>query len=62
MVLLVVLNVEKWFVEEIVLKILNYEYLLIDGLKFFCDVVSRLFLGNDSFVLVENRVGLIYLV
>lgn len=27
MVLLVVVNVEKWLVEEILVKILNYEYL-----------------------------------
>ena len=61
MVLPVVLNVEKRLAEEIASKILNHEYLSIDGLKSFCDAASRLLLGNDSPALVENRVGLIHL-
>lgn len=56
MVLDVVKNVEKQFVDEIVDKILNYEYLFIDGLKLFIDVVCKFVLGLDSFVIVENRV------
>lgn len=56
MVLPVVLNVEKRLAEEIASKILNHEYLSIDGLKSFCDAASRLLLGNDSPALVENRV------
>ncbi|XP_068709760.1 aspartate aminotransferase, cytoplasmic-like isoform X2 [Montipora capricornis] len=56
MVLDVVKNVEKQLADEIADKILNHEYLPIDGLKLFTDAACKLALGPDSPAIVENRV------
>ena len=56
MVLKVVAEVEKKLAEDISEKILNHEYLQIDGLRSFCQAASKLLLGDDSPALTENRV------
>ena len=56
MVLPVVASVEKKLSEEISAKILNHEYLQIDGLGTFCQAASKLLLGDDNPALAENRV------
>lgn len=56
MVLKVVAEVEKKLAEDIAEKILNHEYLQIDGLRSFCQAASKLLLGDDSPALTENRV------
>lgn len=41
-------------------KMLNHEYLGIDGMKELYNVASKLILGADSPAIVENRVGCYY--